>query len=186
MGGCTFFVYIHIFVHKYMRSLNHIHSSPLVKVLLHLLITWGLSRKNSLGCWLQSRELNYGLLYRKPTHCQLSYAAPEWATPHLSELHRSLWGYDAPFWGTSQANSATPHPIELRRTLTQLHRSLTHLRRNLSEQSCTIADLRHTLNIIAASTGSITICSWAVKYNFCDDHFSNAPTDVDKNLFRST
>ncbi len=46
----------------------------------------------------------------------LSYAAPYWATPHLSKLHRTLLSYAAPFWVTPRPSELSPHPTELRRT----------------------------------------------------------------------
>ncbi len=76
------------FLLRFYRTLqSSISSSPV-----------SLVGKNHPG--VPSRQSNSDLPYNKPTLYQLSYAAPYWATPHPSELSRSL-------------NCATPHPLFL-------------------------------------------------------------------------
>jgi hypothetical protein len=82
--------YIHSFT-----FLQYIHPSSFAEVSLHLLIAGQLSGKNLPG--VPSRESNSGLPSSKPTHRQLSYVAPSWATPHPRELRRTLKSYAAPF-----------------------------------------------------------------------------------------
>ncbi len=97
--------------------------------------------KNFYG--VPSQESNSGLHYRQMKHFQLSYAAPNWVTPHSSkvrrtqlsytphptELRHNRLSYSAIVWATplptelrhtqlsyAAPNWATPHPTELRRT----------------------------------------------------------------------
>ncbi len=176
-----------------MQSLNHIHPSPLVEVLLHP------------GCWAEN-------LTR--ACCTESRRTTNWATPHPNELRGTLVNYTAHCWAVthpfevyrnltelrptltelrctlvsyaiSELRCTSP-PTELRRTLTQLRHSLTQLHRTLSELSYTMAVMGHTLNTYHSGFNWQHHYSRTVKYWFCDDHFINPVIDVGKNLFRST
>jgi hypothetical protein len=87
-----------LFIFEILQNIQYIHSIPFIyyihpssfaEVPLHFLIAGQLSGKNLPG--VPSRESKSGLPYSKPTHCQLSYAAPflSYAAPLLS--------YAAPF-----------------------------------------------------------------------------------------
>jgi hypothetical protein len=96
----------HSFVYLWNVTVHTVHSFyNIYTVNSSVAICWGSStfRHRWPAHRVSSRESNSGLPYIKPTHYQLSNAAPYWAT-------RILLSYAAPYW-------ATPHPAELRRTL---------------------------------------------------------------------
>ncbi len=96
----------HSFVYLWNVTVHTVHSFyNIYAVNSSVAICWGSSpfRHRWPAHRVSSRESNSGLPYIKPTHYQLSYAAPYWATPHPTELHRPC--------------GPTPHPTELRRTL---------------------------------------------------------------------
>jgi hypothetical protein len=67
-----------LFIFEILQSIQYIHPSPFAVVPLHLLILIAdqLTGKNLPG--VPSRVSNSGLPHSKPTHYQLSYAAPFW------------------------------------------------------------------------------------------------------------
>ncbi len=126
--GCFWFFFEILHCIQCIHSITfikYIHPSPFAEVPLHFLIAGQFSGQNL--PWVPSRESMSGLPYSKPTYYQLSFAAPYLATPHPTELHRTLLSYAALYW-------VTPHPLsyaansELRRTLmsyvAQLRRTL--------------------------------------------------------------
>ncbi len=102
-------------MHENLLLTSEMCSVPFAEFPLHFLIASKLSGKTSLA-------------YSKPTHYQLSYASPYWATPHPTEFRRTVLSCATPYWATphpilsyAAPYWATPHPMlsyptELRRT----------------------------------------------------------------------
>jgi hypothetical protein len=80
------FIFIFYEMHTFIQS-QSIYPSPFAEASLHFLIACMLSGENFPV--VPSRELNSGLPYSKPTHCQVSRAAPFRATPHHPEPRRT-------------------------------------------------------------------------------------------------
>ncbi len=201
-GGMPLFLFFFIFYKSY--TCNHSTTSLLVEVLLHLLITWGAdcwAENWTLACCTESQSTTN----RATPHLNelrrtlVSYTAACWAMTHPFEVQRKrtqlrrtitelrctlvsyatpLRSYAAPYWTTPQPDSASPLPD----SATPLPDSATPLPDSATPHPFW-AKLHPSWFTPHPEYHSgfnwQHHYSWAVKYYFCDDHFSHAPTDVD-------
>ncbi len=115
------FIIIFFNVHSYITITLHSYFTIRRSLSSWILIASSLSKGSLHG--MPNRESNSGLPYSKPTHYQLSCAAPYWAAPHPTDLRRILLSCAASYWAAPHPLScaasywAAPHPTELHRIL---------------------------------------------------------------------
>ncbi len=119
---CLFFIFynIHTYIHP-ITFIQYIYPSPFAEASLHLLIAFKLSGEDIPV--VPSRESNSGLPSSKPTHYQLSHAAPY-------EPRRTIMSHAAPcilllvnkYWDNNDLylfiyNKKPPRPLSIEQNI---------------------------------------------------------------------